>query len=202
MLWLRFAFKEIVNNWKFSTIFCLNLTLGVLLFLVLDGFGDSYYRKISESSKGLLGADISIRAVRPLTDDERRVLAEVLPTKTQQSETLSFYTMIRSGERSRLVRLVAIDDQYPFYGEIQLERGGSKVGGDVKDITRQPHVWLYPELRVQLGVSFGDKMRVGERDFLTSDIIVDESASAGGQFSLAPTVSFQEVVFSIRRSLK
>ncbi|MDX1778630.1 MAG: hypothetical protein R3339_07100, partial [Thermodesulfobacteriota bacterium] len=69
-LWIKLALKELRNHRGFSLFFILNLTLGLVGFLILDSFRASLDHYFAGRSKAILTADIGIQSTRPFQDEE------------------------------------------------------------------------------------------------------------------------------------
>jgi putative ABC transport system permease protein len=183
--WVRLAWREITNNKRFTLFFIFNLTLGLLGFVTLDSFKVAFDKSLDDRSRNLLSADLSVSARRELTPDEQKAIAAVLPPGTQEGNMVEMYSMVASERTSRLVEIAAIDDTYPFYGQIELKNGGTITGGKPKNIDTSPVAWIYPELGLQLGVNPGDSIRIGKSSFKVGDTINSDTGTAWRGFSLA-----------------
>ena len=117
----RNALREIRNNRSFCIFYIANLAIGLVGFLTVDSFKRSLEEKVIFESKTLLGADIAIRARRSLSDEESLKIQKILPPETNNVSVIDFYSMIAGPTgRSRLVKVVAMEPGFPFYGEFEL----------------------------------------------------------------------------------
>ncbi|MBT6852243.1 MAG: hypothetical protein HOA16_13715, partial [Opitutae bacterium] len=186
---LRNAWREIRNNRSFCLFYALNLALGLVGFLTVDSFKGSLERKVSEESKLLLGADLAVRARRDLTPEEVDAIKALLPEGSEKIEVLDFFSMAAGpGGKSRLVKIIAMEQGFPFYGSFDLKLKGKLKGTDEKLIHKQKHAWIYPELESQLDTEIGDEIRVGEARFKVSDFVLQESGLQFQPAELAPKV--------------
>ena len=186
---LRNAWREIRNNRPFCLFYALNLALGLVGFLTVDSFKGSLERKVSEESKLLLGADLAVRARRDLTQEEVDSIKALLPKGSEKIEVLDFFSMAAGpGGKSRLVKIIAMDPGFPFYGSFDLKLKGKLKGTDEKLIYKQKHAWIYPELESQLEAEIGEEIRVGEARFKVSDFVLQESGLQFQPAELAPKV--------------
>ena len=94
--------------------------------------------------------------------------------------------------RSRLVKIVAFQPGYPYYGNIQTHLNGPVSGGKDSLIHQSPQVWIYPELRGLLEVDLGDELKIGESAFRVLDLVEDESGLSFQAAELAPKVFISE----------
>lgn len=162
--------------------------MGLTGLVALDGFKTSIDKTIGSKSKLLLGADFGLSARRPLLENEIQAVldsSKISKIKTEVLETkmIELFSMVRSSTgKSRLVQIRAIENSYPFYGEISVtsqEKKISKILG--------LNVWVHPEVIGQLSVSIGDTIRLGTADFKIQGVVEDDSAS-GFSTSVAPRV--------------
>ena len=144
----RNALREIRNNRSFSIFYSLNLTLGLIGFVSVDSFRHSIDERIVAESKELLGADLAIRARREITDEELASVRSALPSGTEEIKVVDFFSMAAGPSgRSRLVKIIAFQPGYPYYGSIQTHLNGRVTGEEESLIHQNPQVWIFPELR-------------------------------------------------------
>lgn len=188
MISFNLAWKELRNSKLFSLFFVFNLALGMLGFVVLDTFKVALDQSLSARSKDLLSADVSVSSRRELTEEESAVLNASLPRGTQQGQVIGMYTMASSPSGSRLIDLNAVDDTYPFVGELTLESGAVIKSGTSRALMSAPVAWAYPELALQLGIKKGEKFKVGDQEFVLGDFIKEDSGTTWRGFDLATRV--------------
>ena len=186
---VRQAWREIRNSRSFCFFYSLNLALGLIGFLVVDTFQESISSKVESESRELLGADLALRARRPISPDELIQARKNLPAQTTESQTVDFFSMAAGpGGRSRLVKVVAIDQGFPFYGSFSLQSAGKLNGQNITSLHQEKVAWIYPEARAQLGVQVGESIQLGETTFRVSDLIEEESGLAFQPTDLAPKI--------------
>lgn len=185
----RNAWREIRNNRSFCLFYIINLAFGLVGFLTVDSFKHSLDEKVRSESKMMLGADLAIRARRDLTPEEKEKAFAQLPEGTEKIEVTDFFSMAAGpGGRTRLVKIVAIEEGFPFYGSLKLKLKGSVKGSDKKLLHQRKLAWIYPELKSQLDAKPGDKIRLGESTFLVSDVITKDNGLQFQSAELAPKI--------------
>ncbi|MEK6773471.1 MAG: FtsX-like permease family protein [Bdellovibrionota bacterium] len=185
----KFAFREIYRNWNINLFFVLNLSLGLIGFLTVDSFKTTLQKYISENSKRILSADLAVSARREITKDELQNVRNIIGNDVSESQIFDFFAMISTPSGSKLVLVKAIDQSYPFYGEIELESGpviSEKTPN--KTIFTAPKAWVYPELKYQLNLKRGEKFRLGNIEFILDDFVIKDSSQTFRLTSLAPRV--------------
>ena len=93
MLWLRLAWKEITNNYKFSLFFVLNLSIGLIGFIALDSFKQSIDLHLQNNSKSILTADVQISSSLPLTEVETGFAEDILASEFEATDQTAFMSM-------------------------------------------------------------------------------------------------------------
>ncbi|MGZ3771558.1 MAG: ABC transporter permease [Bdellovibrio sp.] len=189
---LRLALRELIRSWRFGLFFIFNLSLGLIGFVSLQAFNESLTEQIKLNAKNILSADLSVSARRELTQEEQKQMRAVFPKGTQESKIYEFFAMLNSAKGSRLVLVKAIDEAYPYYGELMLQSGRVIKTNTKKDIISKRKLWIYPELKSQLGLTVGDSVKIGKLDLQISDIVKKDSTQTFRMASLAPRVFISE----------
>ncbi len=188
MMLLKLAWRELTRSWRFGVFFIFNLSLGLTGFVALQAFNGALDAEIKTNAKSILSADLAVAARRELTEDELKGMRSVLPAGVIEGKTYEFFAMLSSAKGSRLVMIKAIDQTYPFYGELELE-SGKKIGFQApKDILDSHTAWIYPELHSQLGLEVGDEVQVGNLKLKVSDVIAKDATQTFRAGSLAPRI--------------
>lgn len=185
---LRLALRELTRSWRFGLFFIFNLSLGLTGFVSLQAFNEALETQIKLNAKSILSADISVSARRELTADEQNKMRAAFPAGSEESKIYEFFAMLGSEKGSRLVLVRAIDQFYPFYGEVFLESGTAIRTSSKKDILSSRNAWIYPELRAQLGLTVGDKIKLGNLGLKISDIVKSDSTQTFRAASMAPRI--------------
>jgi putative ABC transport system permease protein len=177
---LRWALRELGRSWRMSLFFVLNLSLGLTGFIVLEAYKNALQDYVQLNRQKILGGDIAISARRELAEDELAAVKKALPDFAE-STTYEFFAMVASGESSRLVRVNAVDDQYPLYGGM-IQSDGQRMAIDSSGI------WLYPELEQQLSLKKGDMLKLGNLTLPVKEFIAEDSTQTFRSASIAPQV--------------
>lgn len=189
MITLRRVFRSLVRRPRYSFGFLLAGVLGLTSNLYLDSLENSIRTSLSSKSRELLTADLSISMRRLATDADRKSVQSFLgPFTVEQTRSLDLYSMLSTASGSRMIQLVAIEDNYPLYGKITLERGGVVTKSTAKTSLADAGVWIDTDVRDTLGLKLGDKIKLGDRAFTVGDVILDDTSNTWRGFTLAPRV--------------
>ena len=123
---LKYAFRDLVRNYR--KIFSIILTLFISLFILsaILTIEDSLKKELDDNAKSLLGGDVEI--------DYNRVQGNLeLVDKVRKFATISamveFTTMVSSvndnNNQSLFTRIKTVDKKYPLYGEVVHEPVGA-----------------------------------------------------------------------------
>ena len=190
MLWIQLALKEITNNYRFSIFFVLNLGVGLIGFIALDSFKSSIDQHLENNSKSILTADVQISSRFPLTEQEYALAEQLLDTNIEStSDQVSFLSMVAGAENSRMSTLIGIDGNYPQYGEIILQESGPVSQSDARQrLVGSDSIWVARDLMVILGLEIGDRLKIGDREFTISDVILEDPSSTISVMSNFPAI--------------
>ena len=122
---LKYAFRDLVRNYR--KIFSIILTLFISLFILsaILTIEDSLKKELNDNAKSLLGGDVEIDYNRVQGNLE---LVDKVREFTTISSMVEFTTMvsaINDTNQSLFTRIKTVDKKYPLYGEITHEPIGA-----------------------------------------------------------------------------
>jgi len=189
LFWPKLALKELLNNRRFSLFFLFNLALGLAGFIALDSFKKSLDIHLGKNSQAILGADLALTSYVPIDDQTLENLESGFPKNTLSTRKISLFTMVASKERSVLVQVTGIGENFPFYGKIILEKAGIVNPNMVRaNLGINGDAWIYPELLFMLNINEGGSVAIGDSSFTVSDSVIDDSSSSFSSFGFAPRI--------------
>jgi len=182
----RLALRELRGGIKGFKVFLACLILGVGAIAAVGTLTEAVQGSLQDQGRGLLAGDVEIRLFQREATPEERTFFE---NSGEVSEVTRLRGMIRadvSGERM-LYELKAVDDVYPFYGELRLAPSGTyqEMFGE------QNGLWglvADPNLAERLKVTIGDTLKVGNLTFELRALIENEPDRANEGFLLGPTI--------------
>ncbi len=187
MFWIRTAFRELLTHKGFSLFFILNLALGLAGFIAIQSFRESLERHMDNNLKEILTADLVLSSYNALTPKEIEQADQILTGYRDKARLVTFFSMARGHDRSRLVRVMAMDAAYPLYGGFTFEGAA-----DSKDIQGNPGLFMTRDTARALGIkTFAHRekpVKLGEKEFLIQDFFKDDPDKNLTGFSLAPKV--------------
>jgi putative ABC transport system permease protein len=185
------AWRETRGAWRHFIYFLACITLGVGALVGVGSFADSLERTVGHSAKALMGGDVEIRSSQPLSPPAKTVVSRleregIGVTRVRELVAMAQPAFRRTGSTpplTQLVELKAVGPGYPFYGRLLTEPDAplaSLIGGG--------RALVHESLLAKLGLSVGDRVRIGESDFTISGVIRAEPDRSAGVFSLGPRV--------------
>ena len=198
MIWLRLAWREIINTPKFSLFFVMNIALGLVGFITVDALKSSIDESLSGKSREILGADIAVSAFRTLKVDEISAFDSLIPPGTRIAEETSWVSMVSAfGEDrrdaappARLMEIRAVDKNFPFYGAIGFTNETGQESGEriFERMSQEPVAIAAPELFVQLELKAGQQVKIGDQVFRLAGTITNDPSTSSASFSIAPRI--------------
>ncbi len=182
----KIAFRDLVNSRGFTALFLFNLFLGICGFVTLHSFRDNVNSLLDERSKQLLSADVAVSGRRQFTKEEVEGIDAYLKDKAiEVMDSVEVYSMAKSNDkRSRLVQIKAVEQSFPFYGEVKLEDSTS----DMEGLQKKNHIWIEPQLMAQMKLKLGDSISLGEKSFKVMGVIENDTSTSLRGIGLAPKV--------------
>jgi putative ABC transport system permease protein len=179
------AIRDLMKNRGFALFFILNLSLGLAGFIAIHSFGSSLNRHLDENLKDILTADLVLIANSPLTPAELTLADQVLGPDKSHARLINFFTMVKAGDNARLIRVMAIDEQYPLYGAFELEGRGEK-----KDLQEKPGVFMTRDTANALGIrntaDVNTPLILGNKSFFIQDFFTIDPDKSLTAVELAP----------------
>ena len=187
-MFVKWVYRELIRSWKFGLFFIFNLSLGLTGYIALEAFKTSLESTMNANAKAILSSDIAISVRRELTADEKVSIQDIMNGNEEKSDVYEFFAMLSSAKGSRLVMVRAVDAKYPLYGALTLANGGEIKGSSEKEILKSRSVWIYPEIRSQLGLVPGDEVEIGKLKLKINDVVEKEGTQTFRAAAIAPRV--------------
>lgn len=190
MLVLELVLKILKNSKSFSLIFILNFCLAIASLSYLQFFKSSINSSLDSEAKNLLGADLVISSRFKINDEQIENVKSKLPKIKAFDKGLSTISMIRSEKRARLMEVVQINENYPFYGGFTFKDKTSYPS--TRKLPQNNEIWVYKEVLDLLNIQKGDKLKIGKKEFLISKVIIEDSLKAVSFSGFMPKIYLNE----------
>lgn len=178
----RMAWRDARHNVSRLMLFTASLITGITAVVSIGSLNYSLQNDLDRNAKELLGADMVANGNKKF---EPAILATFDSTKFEQASESEMASMVmfHRTRQSRLVRLVALEGNFPFYGKIETvpEDTYSKVksGG---------WAMLDETLASQYEVSTNDSIKVGNSTFKVAGVVRRFPGGSGILSTFTPSV--------------
>ena len=192
---LRLALAMLARDWRAGEwrILLIALVLAVGSISTVGLFSDRVRQALQQESHSLLGADLRINSIRPISPAYR---AEALKRGLRVVSTASFPSMISIANENLLGEIQVLEEGYPLRGNIEItdvnENGSNGIeppkGFIAKAVPSRGTMWADARLMRRMSVQLGDSVNIGALKLrLAARVIkdVDQSVSFA---SIAPRV--------------
>lgn len=185
---LSFARRELRGGTRGFRIFLACLALGVMVVAAVGTVSSAILAGLARDGRAILGGDVDLRLThQPATAAQRAWIG----AGTRVSETVEMRAMARpaAGGDRRLVELKAVDGAYPLFGAMTLAEalpGVDTLEAALAARDGLPGAVADRNLLTRLGLSLGDRVRVGEADFELRGTVGSEPDRAVSAFAFGP----------------
>jgi putative ABC transport system permease protein len=186
---LYMAAREMRASWQRLLFFFICIAVGVGAIVALRSVIQSVRQTFAGEARSLISADAVISSNRPIEGP----LAATIETRLKEAgaervRSVELATMTRPADRAagraRMVELRAVENGFPYYGQMKLADGLRYDHG----LLRGFGILVRPELLAQLGVTVGDGLTIGSQRFTIRGVIESEPGRRLGAFSIGPRV--------------
>jgi putative ABC transport system permease protein len=182
---LRMAAREIRGAPRRLLLLTGAIAIGVAALVAIDSFTDNLRDSVRGQAQALLGADLALSGRQPLPSAARAVLDTLVTQGSRVARLTSFSGMayVPRTSGTRLVQVEAVEEGYPFYGEIRTAPAGAW-----RELQRGGRVVVDPSLLTALVARVGDTLALGEARFVISGTVVSAPGNVGLRAALGPRI--------------
>ena len=182
----RIAAREMRSSRGKFFFVVLSVAIGVAALTGVRGFSSAFRATLLTHARSILAGDLSARTTVQPTAAESKGLEEIEASGvkvTPVTELLSMASSARSLD-PLLVSLKAVDPtSYPYYGTVDLEPAGK-----LSDVLQDDTAVVADDLLTRLKLHVGDGLKIGNRVFRISAVVVNEPDRLSGSFAAGPRV--------------
>jgi putative ABC transport system permease protein len=133
--------------------------LGVASYVAVASFSKNLEDAVEQQSKSLLGADLSLRSREPFSEEVEGLIRSLGGEQSRQIRFSSMAYFSGTG-KSRLVRVRALQGDFPYYGSLETEPATAG-----RTFQSGPNALVDETLMIQFNARPGDKIRLGKQEF-------------------------------------
>lgn len=129
----------------------------------------------------MVGAPFVVSKMRLWDENDLKIVQSTLPVQ-RTAEEIEFLTSIYSGNKSLLVEIRAVSNNYPLLGQVELSNS------QWKEALKPRHVVVYPEVLAELGMRTGETLKIGAQDFIIVDTVKQDPGFRRFGTGLSPRI--------------
>ena len=179
----KMAFRDARNNPGRLLLFISSVIIGIAALVSINSFNINLQGSIDSQAKELLGADFVLNGNKTF---ERELFQAIDSIPIEVAGEVSLASMVQfmtSTSGVRLVRVVALDGDFPFYGN--METLPADAGQLMKD---GPYAMMDANLMSQYDVSGDDSIKVGKMVFKVAGEVSKIPGGGGISSTFTPSV--------------
>lgn len=178
----KMALKDARNHWSRLFLFISAITIGIAALVAINAFNKNLREAINDQARGLLGADLEVDANSPFEEELIQLFDSVGGEQASEMSMASMVSFKTNTPGSRLIRLLAWEGDFPFYGDVEV------VPENALELMRSGRYAMVDEnLAVQYDVSSEDSVKVGKLHFKIAGVV--KKIPGGGQLQATFTPS-------------
>lgn len=190
---LKFFWRDFKSDRTFNYFFLLCASLGIIGLLLVESFKGGVEEKVSNNAKKFIASDLLIANRHELAEADAIKVEDYIKQYNLKYarwvETYSLVTNTSSTEKlAKLTDLNFVSTNFPFYGGVAFEDKKVIGPGSWQALHTKPLAWVSRDLAWGLNAKVGDKLKIGEMEFVIDGIIIDDQFSSFKGFNLAPKI--------------
>ncbi|MEQ1857878.1 MAG: FtsX-like permease family protein [Longimicrobiales bacterium] len=189
----RLAVRELRHGFRRVGVYMASITLGVGALVSIHSFRDDVARSVQEEADVLMGANARLADDAPLSAEVMSVLDSLSASGAGVARVTTATSMVfaPASNMVRLLQVRALDEGYPFYGEISTAPAG-RWGRHL-----QPgQVLVDPAVLTQLAVEVGDTLVVGLTRLEIAGTVDDLPTDLAYQTAIGPRVHVSQATLA------
>ena len=187
MFWIKFASKILKQEKKFSFLYIIILSLGLVGYIFIINLRFSTLIYLENNLKNILTADFSVNSRAPI-DEEKIANIEKKFSIIQKAQKVNFFSMLQGKDIARIVQVQAISDTFPLYGSFQVNNQKVTKKQINQRLKEENKIWMSADTREVFGLRKDDEIKIGEQKFIVGEDITKAPLQLFSNQSLAPSV--------------
>ncbi|MCA6073553.1 ABC transporter permease [Fulvivirga sedimenti] len=181
----KMAWRDARHNFGRLLLFITSVIIGIAALVSINSFNENLQQNINDQAKELLGADYEVSASEPLNQEVSAYLDSIGEEQSEEITMASMARFMTSTPGTRLVRLVAMSGDFPFYGKLETLPAGA-----MEKVKSGKFVIMDRNLATQYDVSSEDSIAIGNVVFKMAGEVIQIPNGGGLQSTFTPSVYF------------
>ena len=186
---LKLALRESRYGFRRVGVYMASITLGVAALVSIHSFRDDFSRAVQADADILMGANARFADDKPIGPEVQTVIDSLRSAGVESARVTTASSMILapSSDVVRLLQVRALDQGYPYYGDVATEPAG--VWGAHLESGK---VLVDPAVLTQLRVSIGDSLVVGTVRLVIAGTVDDLPTDVAFQAAIGPRIHISQ----------
>jgi putative ABC transport system permease protein len=180
-VWLM-AWRDARHNFSRLLLFAASLVTGIAAVVALDSLNHTLQNDIDRNAKELVGADFVVNGDKKFSPALQHAFDSSQLRQASEVSMASMVLFLNNGQ-SRLIRLVALQGDFPFYGTIETQPASA-----YKEMQQGKRAMLDESLASQFEVSSDDSLRLGKSVFRIAGVVKKIPGGGGIMATFTPSV--------------
>src|SRR5882762_900113 len=178
----RMAWRDARHNFSRLFLFTASLVTGIAGVIAIGSLNYSLQDDLDRNAKELLGADLVINSNKKFNKDIFKALDSTHVALARDADMASM-VMFMNTKQSRLIKLTALQGDFPFYGELRTKPP------QAYDLMKTGRYAMMDEsLATQYEVSSNDSIKIGNSVFKVAGVVTKIPGGGALTATLAPSV--------------
>ena len=179
----KLAYKDARKNFSRLFLFISSIVIGIAALVAIDSFNHNLQNDIEGQAKELLGADLVVNSRGKAFDKEFISGLDTVNAEFARDARFASMVFFTKSQGTRLIQVIALDGNFPFYGEI-----GIREGSTLHSFRNGESVLIDESLAIQYGVELNDSLKLGKSVFVISGFVTRFPGNTSISASFAPVV--------------
>jgi putative ABC transport system permease protein len=178
----KMAWRDGRHNLSRLFLFSASLITGIAAVVAIASLNYSLQDELNRNAKELLGADLVLNSNKKFDTTIFKAI-DTVKQKVASDADMASMVMFMNTKQSRLVKLTAMQGDFPFYGEM-----ATLPTNAYKLIQTGGYAMLDESLATQYEVSSDDSIKIGNKVFRVAGVVTKIPGGGGLTSTLAPAV--------------
>ncbi len=179
----KMALRDAKHNFSRLFLFIASIIIGIAAVVAINAFNSNLQDDIDVQARDLLGADLSVRSNSPFEEELVLAMDSIPGEKATELNLASMAYFMTGTPGTRLIRLVAIEGKFPFYGEVETSPDNA-----FEKMAQGHYAVIDQNLAQQYDVSSDDSVKIGNLTFKIAGEVTKIPGGGGIQSTFTPSI--------------
>lgn len=168
-----------------AKLFCIAIMIACAVTFSISLVSDRLEQLFEQQSREVLAADLVLNSSNPISNKQAEIINQ---SAADSATTVVFQTMANNGQDFILASVKAVSPQYPLIGTLQISLDPYKTGTPVQHGPATGEIWIENRILYQLGLSIGDTLNIGEKEFTITQVLLYEPDRGSNFYNFTPRI--------------